>query len=131
MNSRGDRDFDGVGGIVGNDVDRLAVNGGLPSGVIEGHQHQPIGLRSVHPDSARLGRPRQHLHLAGPRVSELAGEAALAIEMGATLDDLALTIHPHPSFSEAIAESAWGALGSPLHVLRASTKHRAGRPLGS
>ncbi|HVR30709.1 MAG TPA: dihydrolipoyl dehydrogenase, partial [Thermoanaerobaculia bacterium] len=49
------------------------------------------------------------VHLAGPRVSELAGEAALAIEMGATLEDLALTIHPHPTFSEALAESAWGA----------------------
>jgi dihydrolipoamide dehydrogenase len=57
------------------------------------------------------------IHMAGPRVSELAGEAALAIEMGATLDDLALTIHPHPTFSEAIAESAWGALGNPLHAL--------------
>jgi dihydrolipoamide dehydrogenase len=68
------------------------------------------------------------VHMAGPRVSELAGEAALAIEMGATLDDLALTIHPHPTFSEAIAESAWGALGNPLHVLRASAKRRNGGP---
>ena len=42
------------------------------------------------------------IHLAGPRVSELAGEAALAIEMGATLEDLSLTIHPHPTFSETI-----------------------------
>jgi dihydrolipoamide dehydrogenase len=57
------------------------------------------------------------IHMAGPRVSELAGEAALAIEMGATLEDLALTIHPHPTFSEAIAESAWGALGNPLHAI--------------
>jgi dihydrolipoamide dehydrogenase len=65
------------------------------------------------------------IHLAGPRVSELAGEAALAIEMGATLDDLALTIHPHPTFSEALAESAWGALGNPLHVRRSSP--RSGR----
>ena len=56
------------------------------------------------------------VHLAGPRVSELAGEAALAIEMGATLEDIALTIHPHPTFSEALAESSWGALGNPLHV---------------
>jgi dihydrolipoamide dehydrogenase len=62
-------------------------------------------------DGAILG-----IHLVGPRVSELAGEAALAIEMGAALADLALTIHPHPTFSEAIAESAWGALGNPLHA---------------
>ena len=58
------------------------------------------------------------VHMAGPLVSELAGEAALAIEMGATLEDLALTIHPHPTFSEALAESAWGALGKPLHAGR-------------
>jgi dihydrolipoamide dehydrogenase len=59
------------------------------------------------------------VHMAGPLVSELAGEAALAIEMGATLEDLALTIHPHPTFSEALAESAWGALGNPLHAIAA------------
>jgi dihydrolipoamide dehydrogenase len=62
------------------------------------------------------------LHLAGPHVSELAGEAALAIEMGATVEDLALTIHPHPTFSEALAESAWGALGNPLHVSGARSR---------
>ena len=59
------------------------------------------------------------IHAAGPLVSELAGEAALAIELGATLDDLALTIHPHPSVSEAIPEAAWLALDMPLHVFRA------------
>jgi dihydrolipoamide dehydrogenase len=64
------------------------------------------------------------VHLAGPRASELAGEAALAIEMGATLDDLALTIHPHPTFSEALAESAWGALGNPLHAIGGARRAR-------
>ena len=67
------------------------------------------------------------IHLAGPRVTELAGEAALAIEMGATLDDLALTIHPHPTFSEALAESAWGALGNPLHAVANRGSKRPGR----
>jgi len=58
------------------------------------------------------------IHAAGAGVTELAGEAALAIEMGATLDDLALTMHPHPTLSEAIPEAAWLALGEPLHVFR-------------
>lgn len=60
------------------------------------------------------------IHGAGPRLTELAGEAALAIEMSATLDDLALTLHPHPTMSEMIVEAAWLGTGAPLHVFRAS-----------
>jgi dihydrolipoamide dehydrogenase len=58
------------------------------------------------------------IHAAGPSVSELAGEASLALEMGATLQDVALTVHPHPTLSEALPEAAWLALDSPLHVFR-------------
>jgi len=63
------------------------------------------------------------VHLVGVHVSELAGEAALAIEMAATLDDLTAVIHPHPTISEAVLEAALGASGRPLHVHR-----RPGRP---
>ena len=56
------------------------------------------------------------VHMVGAGVAELAAEAALAIEMGATAEDLALTIAPHPTLSEALAEAAMGALGRPLHV---------------
>lgn len=42
-------------------------------------------------------------------------EAALAIEMGALLEDIADTIHPHPTYSEAIAEAAEAAMGKPIH----------------
>ena len=56
------------------------------------------------------------VHLAGPHVSELAGEAALAVEMAATLEDLTAVIHPHPTMSEAVLEAALGAAGHPLHV---------------
>lgn len=58
------------------------------------------------------------MHAVGPHVSELAGEAALAIEMAATVEDLSLTIHPHPTVSESIAEAAWLARGHPLHIRR-------------
>ncbi len=42
-------------------------------------------------------------------------EAVLAIEMGATLEDVADTIHPHPTFSELMQEVAAAALGRPVH----------------
>ncbi len=58
-------------------------------------------------------------HLAGPNVSEMIGEAALAIEMAATVEEVAATIHPHPTLSEGLLEAAHGALGLPLHVTRA------------
>jgi dihydrolipoamide dehydrogenase len=44
--------------------------------------------------------------LAGPGAGELIGEAALAIEMAARWQDLALTIHPHPTLSESLMEAA-------------------------
>jgi dihydrolipoamide dehydrogenase len=44
--------------------------------------------------------------LVGPHACEMIGEAALALEMGATLTDLAATLHPHPTMSEMIADAA-------------------------
>jgi dihydrolipoamide dehydrogenase len=54
--------------------------------------------------------------MVGPHVSEFIAEGTLAIEMGATLEDLMVTIHPHPTISEAIMEAAEIAAGSPIHV---------------
>lgn len=58
------------------------------------------------------------VHMVGPEVSQLISEAALAIEMGARLEDLALTIHPHPTLGEAVMEAAEVAMGHPLHILK-------------
>ena len=55
-------------------------------------------------------------NLVGPHVSELIGEVTLAIEMAATVEELAATIHPHPTVSEGLLEAAHGLLGFPLHV---------------
>ncbi len=55
--------------------------------------------------------------IVGPSASELIAEGTLAIEMGATLEDLASTIHPHPTMSESIMEAAEVAWGEPVHVL--------------
>ena len=55
-------------------------------------------------------------HLAGPRSTELIAEMALALEMGATAEDLALTVHAHPTFAESLMEAAEVSLGRPVHV---------------
>jgi dihydrolipoamide dehydrogenase len=57
------------------------------------------------------------LHIVGNGAGDLISEGALAIEMGAVLDDLRLTIHPHPTLSEAIMEAAAAALGEAVHVI--------------
>lgn len=54
--------------------------------------------------------------MVGPHVSEMIAEATLAMEMGATLEDLMVTIHPHPTISESIMEAAEVAAGSPIHI---------------
>jgi dihydrolipoamide dehydrogenase len=54
--------------------------------------------------------------VVGPEASELIGEITLAVEMGATLEDIASTIHVHPSLSEATMEAAEHALGSAIHT---------------
>jgi dihydrolipoyl dehydrogenase len=56
----------------------------------------------------------------GPRAGDLIGQAALAIEMGATLTDLAEIIYAHPGLSEMLLESAENALGKVIHMLTRS-----------
>ena len=56
--------------------------------------------------------------LVGPGAGDLIAEAVLAIEMGATAKDLALTIHPHPTLSETIMEAGEVFLGHATHVYR-------------
>lgn len=58
------------------------------------------------------------LHIVGPEASELIGEGCLAIEMGATLEDIALTVHAHPTLPETIMEAAEAALGHCIHVFQ-------------
>ena len=55
------------------------------------------------------------IEIVGEDANALISEAALAIEMGATVEDIADTIHPHPTFSEAVQEAAEAALGAPIH----------------
>jgi dihydrolipoamide dehydrogenase len=55
--------------------------------------------------------------IVGPEASELIAEPALAVEMGARLDDVASTIHTHPTLSEAVMEAAENAMGQAIHTL--------------
>ena len=58
------------------------------------------------------------VQIVGQDASNLISEAALAIEMGATVEDVALTIHPHPTLPEAFMEAAEAAEGKPIHQLK-------------
>lgn len=66
------------------------------------------------------------VHIVGPEASNLISEAALAIEMGARLEDLALTIHPHPTLGETMMEAAEAALGHAIHIIQRPLSARAG-----
>jgi dihydrolipoamide dehydrogenase len=57
------------------------------------------------------------VHIVGNGASDLISEAGLAIEMGAVADDVRLTIHPHPTLSEAIMEAAAAAMGEAIHIV--------------
>ncbi|HNN91149.1 MAG TPA: FAD-dependent oxidoreductase, partial [Pseudomonadota bacterium] len=56
------------------------------------------------------------LHIVGPNATDLISEGAFMLEMGAFLQDVALTIHPHPTLGEAVMEAAKAALGESPHV---------------
>jgi dihydrolipoamide dehydrogenase len=68
----------------------------------------------VDPESERL----LGVGLVGPGAGELIAEGVLAIEMGATATDLKLTIHPHPTLTETMMESAEVFFGQATHVYR-------------
>ncbi|WP_255198901.1 dihydrolipoyl dehydrogenase [Halorarius litoreus] len=55
--------------------------------------------------------------IVGPEASELVAELALAIELGATLEDVGATIHTHPTLAEATMEAVKNAQGHAIHTL--------------
>jgi dihydrolipoamide dehydrogenase len=62
--------------------------------------------------------------IVGPEASDLIAEAALALEMGAYLEDVALTIHAHPTLPEAFMEACKAALGGAIHALNRPERPR-------
>jgi dihydrolipoamide dehydrogenase len=57
------------------------------------------------------------VHIVGPSATDLISEGALALEMHAFLEDMGLTVHPHPTLGEGMMEAAQNALGHAIHVI--------------
>jgi len=55
--------------------------------------------------------------IVGPEAADLISEAALALEMCAYAEDVALTIHPHPTLGEGVMEAFKAALGEAVHIM--------------
>jgi len=55
-------------------------------------------------------------HIIGPSASELLGQSVLTMEFDGTIEDIAHTIHAHPTLSEAMHEAALGADGRAIHI---------------
>jgi dihydrolipoamide dehydrogenase len=56
------------------------------------------------------------VHMIGPRATELVAEATLALRLESTVEDLARTIHAHPTMAEAIGEAAHALHGGAIHA---------------
>jgi len=74
-------------------------SGGFVRVVARKSDHRVVGLQAV-----------------GAHVSELSGEFAMSLEMGARLEDFGGTIHVHPTLSEAVHEAALRVLGHAIHI---------------
>ena len=57
------------------------------------------------------------MHIIGPRATDLIAEGALAIRMGASVDDLIATIHSHPTVTEAVREAALNTEKRAIHFM--------------
>ena len=56
------------------------------------------------------------VHIVGPDASAMISEAALSLEMAAFIEDIMLTVHPHPTLGEALMEAAAHAIGQAVHI---------------
>ncbi|MDR3570409.1 MAG: dihydrolipoyl dehydrogenase [Syntrophobacteraceae bacterium] len=81
-----------------------AVSMGLSSGMTK---------MIIDPDSQRI----LGVGIVGKDAGEMISEGVLAVEMGALAEDVSLSIHPHPTLSEAEEEAAGAFLGSSTHIL--------------
>jgi dihydrolipoamide dehydrogenase len=56
------------------------------------------------------------VHIVGPDAGHLIAEVVLAMEFGASAEDIARTCHAHPTLSEAVKEAALAADGRAIHI---------------
>jgi dihydrolipoamide dehydrogenase len=62
------------------------------------------------------------MHIIAPQAESLIGEGVIALEMGATLEDIGLSIHPHPTLTESIMDAAEASHGKAIHILNPKPK---------
>jgi dihydrolipoamide dehydrogenase len=55
-------------------------------------------------------------HIIGPGAADLVQQIVIAMEFGASAEDIALTVFGHPTLSEAVHEAALAALGHAIHI---------------
>ena len=65
------------------------------------------------------------MHIIAPQAESLIGEGVIALEMGATLEDIGLSIHPHPTLTESIMDAAEASHGKAIHVVNPKPKSTA------
>ena len=56
------------------------------------------------------------MHIVAPQAESLIGEGVIALEMGATVEDIGLSIHPHPTLTESIMDAAEAMHGKAIHI---------------
>jgi dihydrolipoamide dehydrogenase len=57
------------------------------------------------------------MHIVAPQAESLIGEGVIALEMGATVEDIGLSIHPHPTLTESIMDAAEAMHGKAIHII--------------
>ncbi|MBV8497715.1 MAG: dihydrolipoyl dehydrogenase [Candidatus Eremiobacteraeota bacterium] len=62
------------------------------------------------------------MHIVAPQAESLIGEGVMALEMGATLEDIGLSVHPHPTLTEGIMDASEAAHGKAIHILNPKPK---------
>ncbi|MGA8535210.1 MAG: dihydrolipoyl dehydrogenase [Candidatus Tumulicola sp.] len=68
------------------------------------------------------------MHVVAPQAESLIGEGVIALEMGATLEDIGLSVHPHPTLTESIMDAAEAAHGKAIHIVNPKPKTPAAAP---
>jgi len=70
------------------------------------------------------------MHIVSPQAESLIGEGVIALEMGATLEDIGLSIHPHPTLTEGLMDAAEAAHGKAIHIVNPKPKTPAAAARG-